>query len=191
MSSSEDLTACFAAGTVMAEKCVQGYADIEKKYNYATSSLRPSVYLNFKRELIYFRIFIAYFEFQTQLNKENFEYFLLGFKECLTDTWDSRLVDGVQHKLKKYGEKFIVKENTYLKLSVTDGIVDELLVNSGFSVEDYISFDRTELKRIFRIDLQVHKLQIDRFLGLLLMNDKERAQALKELGNLPPLTINY
>ena len=116
---------------------------------------------------------------------------MLGFKECLTDTWDSRLVDGVQHKLKKYGEKFIVKENTYLKLSVTDGIVDELLINSGFSVEDYISFDRTELKRIFRIDLQVHKLQIDRFLGLLLMNDKERAQALKELGNLPPLTINY
>lgn len=189
MSPSDDISVYFAAGAIVAEKCVYGCKGIEENYNYGSSNLRTSVYLKFKREIIYFRIFISYFEFQTELDKTSFEYFLTGFQDWLKNNWDNRLLDRVQDKLNEYGKKFIVQENNYLQLKVTDNIVDELLINSGFDVDDYFSFDRTELKRIFRVDLKAHKIILDRFINLLLMDSKERLYSLKEMSQMPPLTI--
>lgn len=186
MLSKNDRVVCYRAGFTLAERCIKGYDDVEETLKRAMSSLRRGVDIRFKREIIFFRIFTVYFVLRA-LDDERFECFLMAFQKFLDEHLDKRLVDKVQDKLIEYGDKFLTETDGHFTLTITDTIVDELLINSGVSVKDYFNVDYTELRRAFNEDCRKNTFWSEGMAKLLLMSEEERVKSFEALDTLAKL----
>lgn len=180
--SKKDKQFCIGCGGLVAQRCINGSEDSAAKLDKAAVGLSADIYQRFKAELIYCRIFIAFyiFKYELQIKSVDFLKFLkfeewdTGFHLRLKKSWSNYSSYLVSYKIVEYSKIFLENGSVFSGLCINDSIVDYLLENSGFKDSERSHFDTTALREFFINDCIEHQSYVDNIIFFVSLDSEIR-----------------